>query len=256
MDAVTPAPGRAWNRIAMGEGAAVGADHSALREHLLDAGTVGERGDLVLQRGQLLHIGLDDRPHLDPHVVGVELAPGRTARRADAADRLQAVLHRPLRVRQAGDPALLVADDGQLTDLRQGDEPAVGGVLPRHALVEQHVLGRLDAGDVEVAQPPQIEPAADHRVYAADQVVLDDPVVGQRTVGEVVDRPALAGADRHRDPAYVVGEGQGTDDAGELLAGLLRRLRDVRPVHVEVEHHLVTGLTGGDLVADGRHHRA
>ena len=34
---------------------------------------------------------------------------------------------------------------------------------------------------------------------------------------------ALAGADRHRDPAYVVGEGQGADDAGELLAGLLRR---------------------------------
>ena len=41
-----------------GSGAAVGADHPALREHLLDAGAVGQRGDLALQRGQLL----DDRP--------------------------------------------------------------------------------------------------------------------------------------------------------------------------------------------------
>ena len=99
-DAVTPAPGRAWNRIAMGVRAAVGADHPALREHLLDAGAVGERGDLALQRGQLLEVGLDDRPDLHPHVVGVELAPGRAARRTDAADRLEAVLHRPLRVGQ------------------------------------------------------------------------------------------------------------------------------------------------------------
>ena len=71
----------------------------------------------------------------------------------------------------------LVAYDGQLAHLRQRDEPAVGGVLPGDALVEQHVLGRVDAGDVEVAQPPQVEPAADHRVHAADQVVLDDSTV-------------------------------------------------------------------------------
>ena len=250
MDAVTPAPGRAWNRIAIGGGAAVGADHPALREHLLDAGAVGERGDLVLQGGQLLDVGLDDRPDLHPHVVGVELAPGRAARRTDAADRLEAVLHGPLRVGQAGDPAVLVADDGELTDLGQGDEPPVGGVLPCDALVEEHVLGRLDAGDVEVAQPPEVEPATDHRVHAADEVVLDDPVVGDGTVGEVGDRRALAGADRHRDPAYVVGEGQGADDAGELLAGPLRRLGCVRPVHVEVDDHLVAGGAGGDLVAE------
>ena len=89
-----------------GRRAPVGTDHPTLREHLLDAGAVGERGDLVLQRGQLLGLGLDDRPDLDPHVVGVEPAPGRAARGAHPPDRLEAVLDRPLGVRQAGDPAL------------------------------------------------------------------------------------------------------------------------------------------------------
>ncbi len=159
-------------------GDAVRADHPALRDHLLDAGAVGQRRDLALQRGQLVGIGLDVRPDLHPDVVGVELAAGRAARRTHPADRLEAVLHRPLGVRQAGDPALLVAYDGQLAHLRQRHQPAVGGVLPGDALVEQHVLGRVDAGDDEVAQPPQVEPAPDHRVHAADQVVLDDAAVG------------------------------------------------------------------------------
>ena len=206
-----------------GSGGPVGADHAALRQHLLDAGAVGQRRDLVLEGRELVEVGLDDRPHLHPHVVDVELAARRAARGAGAADRLEAVLHRALRVGQAGDAALVVADDGELAHLGQGDEPPVGGVLPRDALVEEHVLGRLDAGHVEVAQPPQVEATTDHRVHAADQVVLDDAAVGGRTEGEVVDRPAGAGAHGHGDPAYVVGEGQRRDDTGEARAGLLRR---------------------------------
>ena len=73
-----------------------------------------------------------------------------------------------------GDLPVLVADDGELAHLGQRDEPLVGGVVPGDAVVEQHVLGRLEPGDVEVAQPPQVEPAADHRVDAADQVGLLD----------------------------------------------------------------------------------
>ena len=144
---MTPAPGRAWNRIAIGVGVPSGADDPALGEHLLDAGAVGERGDLALQRGQLLEVGLDDRPDLHPHVVRVELAAGGAARRADPADRLEAVLHRPLGVRAgAVTRPVVVAHDGELADLGQGDEPLVGGVVPGDAVVEQHVLGRLDAG--------------------------------------------------------------------------------------------------------------
>ena len=67
---------------------------------------------------------------------------------------------------------VVVADDGELAHLRQRDEPLVGRVVVGRAVVEQHVLGRLEPGDVEVPQPPQVQPAADHRVDAADEVVL------------------------------------------------------------------------------------
>ncbi len=40
-----------------------------------------------------------------------------------------------------------VADDGELAHLREGDEPLVGGVVLGLAVVEQHVLGRLEPGD-------------------------------------------------------------------------------------------------------------
>ena len=111
---------------------------------------------LCLQRGQLLEVGLDDRPDVDPHVVHVQPVPAAPRRGARPADRLQAVRDGPLGVRQADDLAPLVADDGELAHLGERDQPLVGRVLRRHALVEQHVLGRLEPGHVEVAQPPQV----------------------------------------------------------------------------------------------------
>ena len=98
------------------------------------------------------------------------LAPsGRSVRARRIAS---AGLDRALGVRQRGDRPVLVAYDGELAHLRQRDEPLVGGVVDRRAVVEQHVLGRLEAGDAEVPQPPEVEPAPDHRVDAADEVVL------------------------------------------------------------------------------------
>ena len=129
-----------------------------------------------LQRGQLLDLGVDDRPDVDPDVVHVEPGARGTAGGPDAADRLQAVRDRPLGVGQGDHPSLVVADDGELADLGQGDEPLVGGVSWRDAPVEQHVLRRIEARDVELAQPTKGEPAADHRVHATDQDVLDQVV--------------------------------------------------------------------------------
>ena len=105
--------------------------------------------------------------HVEPGALGA-------AARPDPADRLEAVGDGALDVRQAGDLAGLVADDDELAHLGQRDEALVGGVVPGDALVEQDVLGRLEPGHVEVAQPPEVEAAPDHRVHAADEAVLDE----------------------------------------------------------------------------------
>ena len=56
----------------------------------------------------------------------------------------------------------------------------VGLVLARDAVVEEHVLRRVEAGDAEVAQPPEVQAATDHRVDAADVVVLNSDVIPRR----------------------------------------------------------------------------
>ena len=171
-------PGRALKRTAIGDRVAAGDGQAALGHDLLDAGAVGQRADLGPERAQRVEVEVDDGPDVHPDVVHVELGAGAAAGHPLAPDRLQAALHRALGVRQRGDGAVLVAYDGHLAHLRQRHQPPVGGVLPGDALVEQHVLGRLDTGDVEVAQPPQVQAPPDHRVHAAGEVVLDDRPLG------------------------------------------------------------------------------
>ena len=57
-------------------------------------------------------------------------APGRAALGARPPDRLEAVLDGPLRVREGGDRAVGVADDGELAHLRERDQSLVGRVVP------------------------------------------------------------------------------------------------------------------------------
>ena len=141
--------------------------------------------------------------------------------------------------------AVLVAYDGHLAHLRQGHQPPVGRVLPGDALVEQHVLGRLHAGDVEVAQPPQVEATPDHRVHAAGQVVLDhaSPSVSIGAEHVVADRPVAAGADGHADASYVVGQRKRGQQRPQLLARPRRRRGGVGPVQVEVDDRFLVVRT-------------
>ena len=151
---------------------AVRAGDATLREDLLDARALAERRDLGLQRGELGDIGFDDGPDRDPDMVLVELAAGRAARGAYPTDRLETVLDRALGVGEAGDGAVVVAYDRELAYLRHRDQAPIAGVLPCHAFVQQNVGRRIESRDVELTQPPQVEPAPDHRMHPADQIVL------------------------------------------------------------------------------------
>ena len=147
--------------------------------------------------------------------------------------------------------AVLVADDGELADLRQRHQPPVGGVLPRDALVEQDVLGRLDPGDVEVAQPPQVEPAPDHRVHAAGQVVLGHAALVGRA-GTRSSRPAGRRRRRRRPRRGVRrwANGSACTSGRSCSLGLVGGLGGLGPVQVEVDHGLVAGTPLGEV---GRH---
>ena len=128
---------------------------------------------LAWRDGQLVEVGLDRRPDVDPDVVHVEPSTRCAARGAGPTDGLEAVGDGALRVGQRGDPTALVADHDELAHLGQRHEALVGLVAGGGAEVEQHVLGSLEPGDLEVAQPPEVEPPTDHRVHAAHQPVLD-----------------------------------------------------------------------------------
>ena len=167
-----------------------------------------------------------------------------------APDRLEAVGDRALHVRQRADPAGLVADDAQLPDLRQRDEALVGGVLLGDREVEQHVLGRLEPRQGELAQPPEVEAAPDHRVDAPDQVVFNHAAVVGRPEREVGGRPVRAGADGDRDAPDAADDVELLDqrpEPGGLLLDVVGRLG---PGQVEVDDALVTRGRGVDLAGD------
>ena len=120
----------------------------------------------------------------------------------------------------------------------------------RDAVVEQHVLRRVEPGDPEVAQPPQVEPAADHRVHTAHQVVLDD-AVRPGPEGEVGDRAGRCPGTR-RPPRGARRRANGTRRGARASScrGLVRRLRRIRPAPGRGRRPLrgpaAPGRAGGD----------
>ncbi len=227
---------------------------AALREHLVDASTRRDRCDAAAQSGQLIEFGLDRRPDVHPHVIHVEGRGARGVQCPCSPDPLHAVGDGPLDLWQRHDPVVVVAHDGEFAYLCQCDEPLVGLVVLRDAVIQQDVLGAFQPRDVEVAQPPQVQAAADHRVQAAHQIVLDQPA-GARTEGEVGDRtPGAAHADS--DAPRVRHERQRGAPVQQRRARLVRIRRRLGPVEVEVDDALLTCGAGGDLLADRGGQRA
>ena len=77
---------------------------------------------------------------------------------------------------QRDEPAVGLAQRGEVADLRHRDQPLVGRVGLRDALEQVDLLVRgRQPGEVELAQPLQLQALGDPRVQAADQPVLGQP---------------------------------------------------------------------------------
>ena len=94
----------------------------------------------------------------------------------------------------------LVAHRREVAHLGHGDEPLVGRVLAADAVEQVDLARRRQPADLEVGQPPHLQPAGDHRVQPAELDVLLE-------AGRVVGRRVLLGLGRHpeRPHAVVVG---------------------------------------------------
>ena len=214
-------------------------------------GARGHRRDLALERGQLVEVGLDRRPDVTHTWLVSRRAPGRAPRRARRTASRQLARARstcgsavtcPSRRgrRRAGAPGRA----------RRAAGPA--GCPRRRQWKRQDVLRRLEPGEVEVAQPPQVEPAPDHRVHAADRPVLGHGAPSRRPEREVADlarrrarRPRRPGA-----PGPRTASGPGAVARGSAPP---RRVGQVRPVQVEVDHG---SWPAGPLGDDRRERRA
>ena len=96
--------------------------------------------------------------------------------RLDVADRVEAAGQHVLQLGQRHQPAVRLAQRRQVADLAHRDQPLVGLVALRHGLEQVDLLvRRRQPGEVELAQPVQLQPLGDLRVQAADQPVLGEP---------------------------------------------------------------------------------
>ena len=87
---------------------------------------------------------------------------------ADSAYLFHAGGQHGLRTLNAGDLAVGTARDLEAVHLRQCYQPLVGRIVLGHAVVQQDTIGHRarravsgrarDPGDVEVLQPPQVQP--------------------------------------------------------------------------------------------------
>ena len=74
---------------------------------------------------------------------------------------------------QRDDPAVLVADRREVAHLGHGDEALVGRVRREPTQSNRYTSpARRQAGDLEVRQPPHLQPPGDHRVQPAELDVL------------------------------------------------------------------------------------
>ncbi len=193
---------------------ATGAGQPALDDDLLDAQPLGVRRQPADDGVEVVERDLDHRPDEEHHPVPLQsLAPGALGVRV--ADAVEACREQVLHLRQRGDVAVLVVDRGEVAHLGDGDEAHVVRVVAGHALEQEHVGQRRHAADLEVAQPPHVQPAGDHRVHPAELDVLLELVAG--------------GGGSHPERTLAIGPGS---PVGQRLHGRVRpvaRRRRRRP---------------------------
>src|SRR6202034_959475 len=121
-----------------GGGIAVG--QPELHNDLLQAQRACARGEEPDDRVEVGDRDVHHRPDVEQYPVPVQLGQGRVGG-SGGAQAVQAGVERALDLGYAPDPALGVAQDGQVADVGQGDEPLVDrDIAALHA--EQVHVGR------------------------------------------------------------------------------------------------------------------
>jgi len=173
----------------------------------------------------------------------------------EAAHPGQRLVQHPLEVGQLHHPPGGVAHRGEIAHLGHREEALVLGVVAGHAQVEEDVLHRGQALQVELGEPPELHAAEEHGVDAAVAPVLGE-IAGATTEGEVL----LAGLapeavpghrHRHRRPPHRAGEAGGGQRRPHPLDSLLDRSRRERAPQVQLERQLhLRRCLGGEAGQD------
>ena len=203
------------------------------------------RPDPVDEGSDLLAGQLDRRPDVDHDPVGVEPLVLRPLR-LDGADRVEAARQDVFQGGQRDEAAVRLAQRRQVADLAHRDQPLVGGVALSRGLEQVDLfVRRRQPGEVERAQPVQLQPLGDLRVQAPDELVFREPR-GTRAEGEAVPHGRAAGAGHgKRDPRQPRRPGQQLAEAHRERV----RVRLPRPRDVQVGHHSASRWDGPPVPA-------
>ena len=217
--------------------AALAVGDPAADRHLLQPHSLGERCQAAHQEVDLVRRQIDRRPDVEQHPVpGQPLGGG--AARLEAAHPGERFHQHVLELRQLHEPAGLVAHRCEVAHLGHGEQPLVARVLAGDAVEEVDLFRRRQAVEMEVPQPPELQPQGHHGVDAAVDLLLLERAAGLAPEGEVLRAGRPGDGDRHAAQSRRRGERQQGRDLGGYR-GLRRRFP--RAPEVEVHHHLRAG---------------
>ena len=161
--------------------------HPALEQDDLDPKTRGERNEALDEPPQLVRARLHHGPHVQEDPVPEQPAVDRAVGLV-AAQRAEHANQHLLEFGQPHDLAALVVDGREVADLRKHEQTLILGIGLRDAEERVDVLRGRKPLEVELAEPPHVQPVAHHRVQAAEHGILDEATLGARSEREQVDR--------------------------------------------------------------------